>query len=113
MAGIGDLVNSGKQILLALSAIEQALRAVFPRVSGTFTLGAANSTTVTQANIQANSMVFFTPTNAAAATLMSGAKSLYHDVASNVAGTSFKVKTADGNNAAGTETFEYFVLTPS
>jgi hypothetical protein len=55
----------------------------------------------------ATSVITLMPTNAAAATLMSGAKSLY--VSTRTAATSFVVSTADGNAAAGTETFEYII----
>lgn len=95
-------------ILLAL----QTIAAAFPRITGTFTLAAAATKTVAEPRITANSVVSVFPINAAAATLMSGAKSLYWDPAANVAGASFTVKTADGTNAAGTEQFSYVVINP-
>lgn len=67
--------------------------------------GAAASTVVSDTEVHANSHIDFTPTNAAAATLMAGAKSIY--VSARNAGTSFTVTTADGTNAAGTENFTY------
>lgn len=95
-----------------LSQIVVALQAIFPRTIGTFTLAAAATTTVAQPAILGNSYVQFGPTNAAAAALMAGAKSLYWSQADNIAGASFKVKTADASAAAGTETFWYVVTTP-
>jgi hypothetical protein len=80
----------------------------FP-VRGTFTCTNAATTTVSDqaAAVLATSVITLMPTNAAAATLMSGAKSLY--VSTRTAATSFVVSTADGNAAAGTETFEYII----
>ena len=77
-------------------------------LGGTFTMAAAATKVVSDANIVASSLVQLFPTNAAAATLMSGTKSLY--VSAIVAGTSFTVATADANAAAGTETFAYRVI---
>jgi len=76
--------------------------------SGSFTLGAAATKVVSDANVGAASTVYLTPTNAAAATLMSGAKALYHSA--NSGGASFTVATADGTNAVGTETFNYLLF---
>jgi|WetSurMetagenome_2_1015567.scaffolds.fasta_scaffold54710_3 hypothetical protein len=76
--------------------------------SGSFTLGAAATKVVNDANVGAASTVYIMPSNAAAATLMSGAKALYHSA--NNGGVSFTVATADGNNAAGTETFNYLLF---
>jgi hypothetical protein len=80
----------------------------FP-VRGTFTCTNAATTTVSDqaAAVLATSVITLMPTNAAAATLMSGAKSLY--VSTRTAATSFVVSTADASAAAGTETFEYII----
>ena len=78
--------------------------------TGTLTLAGAASTTVTNYNVTVNSKVKLTPTNAAAATLIHGTSSPYHDPISNVSGTSFTIRTADGGSAAGTETFEYEII---
>jgi hypothetical protein len=75
---------------------------------GTFTLDAAAETTITNTIVTASSIIQVFPTNAAAATLMGSAKSLY--ISARTANTSFKVKTADASAAAGTETFNYLVL---
>ena len=75
---------------------------------GTFTAGAAATTAVTNTSVTAASLIFLQPTNAAAATLMAGASSLY--ISARAAGVSFTVATADAGNAGGTETFNYLVL---
>ncbi len=113
MASIDDLVTGQRLVLQALYSIQQAILSTFPRITGSFTLAAASSTTVADKSISASSIVLPFPKNAAAATLMSGAKSLYHDVSANVAGASFTVKTADGSAAAATEQFSYIVVNPS
>lgn len=102
--------TEGKNRNQILSLLVTALQNLFPRITGTFTLAAAATTTVPQTAILANSIVVIAPTNAAAAALMAGAKSAYWNPPSNIPGTSFAVKTADGSVAAGTETFSYFVI---
>ena len=79
----------------------------FSPPGGTFTMGAANNKTVADTRVKAGTVVRLTATNAAAATLMAGASSLYQDVAATTADASFVVKTADAAAAAGTETFSY------
>jgi hypothetical protein len=74
-------------------------------LTGSFTLGAAATTTVTNANVYSGCRITLTPTNAAAATLMGSAKCLY--VSAKTQGTSFAVTTGNGVAAAGTETFDY------
>jgi hypothetical protein len=74
-------------------------------LTGSFTLSAAATTTVTNANVYSDCKITLTPTNAAAATLMGGAKCLY--VSAKTQGTSFAVTTGNGVAAAGTETFDY------
>lgn len=73
--------------------------------SGSFTMAAGISKVVTSAYINNNCKVILTPTNSAAAALMSGSKSLY--ISAKTAGQSFTVGTSDGTAAAGTETFDY------
>lgn len=74
----------------------------------TFQLAAAASTVVPDTQVQASSHIVLTPTNAAAAVVMAGAKSLY--VSARNAGASFTVTTADATSTAGTENFTYRVL---
>lgn len=76
-------------------------------LTGSFTLAAAVTTTVNNANILATSRILLVPTNAAAATLMGSAKALY--VSARTAATSFAVSTASAVAAAGTETFDYWI----
>jgi len=94
-----------------LTQLIAVMRAIFPRALGSFTLAAAATTTVAQPAVTGNCQVVLTPTNAAAATLMGSAKSLY--VSAKVAGASFTVATASAASAAGTETFNYTVFIPS
>lgn len=115
-ASIDDIATAlklGNQNLSAqMQALIAALSEIFPQVSsiavGTFTLGATATTTVTQSRTAANSLIVFTPTNAAGATLMGSAKSLY--ISARTANTSFAVSTASAAAAAGTETFVYLLI---
>jgi hypothetical protein len=108
-AGVTDVVTQLQNIVRQLTALVAAIKG---RVTfGTFTLGAAVTTTVPQAAVQANSEISLSPTNASAATLMGSAKSLY--ISAIVPATSFTVATANTTNAAGTETFSYTVRTPT
>jgi len=75
---------------------------------GTFTMDADESTDVANTIVTASSIILITPTNAAAATLVSGSHSPY--ISSKSAGTSFTVATADAGSAGGTETFNYLIL---
>lgn len=72
-----------------------------------FTLANNKDTVVSNTSVTTMSHITLIPTNAAAATLMSGSKSLY--ISARTAGTSFTVTTADGTAAAGTETFTYMI----
>ena len=110
-ASLSDQITVLKGINNQLSQIYQALLAIFPRVSGSFTLTAAATTVVTQTAITANSIILWMPTNAAAGTLQGSAKSLY--VSARTVGASFTVATANAVAAAGTETFSYVVVNPS
>lgn len=77
-------------------------------VVGGFTMDAAASKAVSNTVVTANSRIFLFPTNAAAATLQSGASALY--ISARTASTSFTVSTANAGSAAGTETFNFLVL---
>lgn len=92
-----------------LASIAKTLANAFPRIAGSFTLAAAATTVVPQTAISSNSKIALTPTNAAAATLMAGAASLY--VSAKTQGASFTVATANAAAAAGNETFDYLVVT--
>lgn len=106
-----QIVNAIAALNKNVSALVLAINTVFPRITGSFTLAAAASTTVTQPAIAANSIILLIPTNAAAATLMGSAKSLF--ISARTAGASFAVSTASAAVAAGTETFSYVVVNPS
>lgn len=75
-------------------------------VTGSVTLDNAATTSVALASVTANSEVFLTPSNAAAAVLVAGASSPYVTLD---AGVGFDIDTADAGSAAGTETFFYMV----
>jgi len=111
MAEHDQIVNALAALNKNISALVLAINTVFPRPTGSFTLAAAATTTVTEPATKANSLVLLMPTNAAAATLMGSAKALY--VSARTAGASFAVATASGAAAAGTETFSYVVVNPS
>jgi hypothetical protein len=78
------------------------------RSSGTFTAAVAASTTVNDVNATTGSKIFIFPTDASAATLMSGAGSFYVSAINN--GVSFTLTTANGSFAAGSETFTYIIV---
>lgn len=104
------LIGQAQGVNKNLAELVSVLRTAFPLHcnTGSFTLSAAATKTVVDTTIKAGSIVFLMPTNAAAATLISGAKSLY--VSARTAGASFTVATADGTNATGTEQFEYIAV---
>ena len=93
------------------AAIDQevyVVRWVRSQKTGTFTMDAAASKVISDTVVDSiHSRIFLMPHNAAAATLMAGASSLY--ISARTHNTSFTVATADGNNAAGTETFYYTI----
>lgn len=109
-ASLGDVLTKLQGISSGLSNIYAALKALLPRVTGSFTFPAAATTTITEPAITATSIVQLIPTNASAATLVGSAKSPY--VSARVAGTSFTVATASAAAAAGTETFTYILTNP-
>jgi hypothetical protein len=105
------LITIAQNIVTAINGLTSAVMNVWPRITGTFTLTATATFTVTQPGIKATSVVMLSPTNAAAGTLMGSAKSLY--VSALAPGASFTVATASGAAATGTETFNYAVFNPS
>lgn len=108
-AGATDVVSALKGITQQLAAWVKAFGS--RNTFGSFTLAASASTTVAQPAAQANSNISWTPTNAAAGTLEGSAKKLY--LSSISPGASFTVTTASGAAAAGTETLQYKIETPS
>lgn len=111
MASIDDLATALNNSNKLISKLIETISDIFPRVSGTFTLGAAVTTTVTQTATAANSIILLMPTNAAAGTLMGSAKAPY--ISARTVGASFAVSTANAVAAAGTETFSYIIINPS
>lgn len=109
-ASTDDLLTADKLRNTQLGGIITALQNILPRTFGTFTLGAAATTTVLQPATQSLSVIYLMPTNAAAGTLMGSNKALYVSVRNP--GVSFTVATASGAAAAGTETFSYSLVTP-
>ena len=108
-AGVTDVVTQLQAIVRQLTALVQAITGRV--VSGTFTMGAVSSLTITQPAVQSLSTITLIPTNASAGTLQGSAKSLY--ISAKVAGTSFTVSTSNGVAAVGTETFSYIINTPT
>ncbi len=78
-------------------------------VGGTFTLTNATTTIVSQANVQAGSVIIPFATNATAALTMR-TNGLY--ISARTAASTFSVSTQNGS-ALGTETFGYVIFTPS
>ncbi|EMZ5724997.1 right-handed parallel beta-helix repeat-containing protein [Pseudomonas aeruginosa] len=78
--------------------------------SGTFTMNAAASMNVNSVGMNAtSSVVRLIPTNAAAATLQAGSKMAWVVNSASSNNVSFRVQTADGTAAAGTETFAFVI----
>jgi hypothetical protein len=126
IANNGNLLNQNiSQLIQAVTAVAPALSAVlataigdaiadaagFTAHFGSFTCAANTNTTVSDVNVAANSMILWVPTNAAGGTLMGGTRSLYLSL--RTAGASFRVTTASGVAAGGTETFIYIIINPT
>ena len=107
-AGTTDLVTQLQGIVRQLTNLVQAING--RNIYGTFTMPAANTLTIQNTGVKANSVIILTPTNASAATLMGAATALYYTIS---AGTSFTVNTASGGSAAGTEQFSFVIETPT
>ena len=101
---LGQAIGMNKN----LSALTSVLRSLFPlsAFKGTFTMAAAATKTVTDANCKASSVVILQAANAAAGTLEGSSAHLY-PAASN---GSFLVSTSSGGNATGTEVFNYLLI---
>lgn len=74
--------------------------------TGSFTMAASTTKTVTDANVKAGSVILLMPTNASAGALEAGANKPY--VSARNAGASFVLTCAGA--AAGTETYEYIIV---
>ncbi|PBN05084.1 right-handed parallel beta-helix repeat-containing protein [Pseudomonas aeruginosa] len=78
--------------------------------SGTFTMNAAASMNVNSVGMNVtSSVVRLIPTNAAAATLQAGSKMAWVVNSASSNNVSFRVQTADGTAAVGTETFAFVI----
>jgi hypothetical protein len=76
---------------------------------GSFTWGGATpSVSVSNPAVLATSIVVFIPTNASAGSLTGSNKAPY--ISAKTPGVGFTMTTANGTNAAGTETFDYIVV---
>jgi hypothetical protein len=104
MSGHAQGINNNLSRLIATLENRFSLAAF----SGTMTWTAAATATVADTNVKANSIIILMATNATGGTLEAGAKKPY--VSARNAGVSFVLTTADGNTAAGTETYSYFIL---
>ena len=106
-----NLETQQRLMIVAINGLRDAILATFPRVTGTFTLSAAASTVVANTSVTSTSKINWTPTNAAAATLLAGANNLY--LSARTSGASFTLTTAAGGSPAGTETFDFTLVNPS
>ena len=104
-ADIASKLQIGNQISAQLVNLFTNL---FPRSTGTFTMAAAATKTVTDGNVTTSSLILLMPTNAAAGTLQGSAKCLYVTTAAG----SFVVSTASGVAAVGSEAYAYCVFNP-
>ena len=102
MAGYAQGINSSVGKIAQLMATRFALAAF----SGTFKCSASTSTTVTDANVKADSVILLMATNSSAGTLEAGANKPY--VSARNTGVSFVITGASA--AAGTETYSYIIV---
>jgi hypothetical protein len=109
MASQDDMLAQANGINANLAQLVSVMNTRFAlgAYTGSFTLGAVVTTTITLAAATTTSKIFITPTNAAAATLQGSAKCLY--VSSKTNGT-FAVSTANGVAAAGGELFDFVLV---
>lgn len=109
---LGDVGVILNQIARNGSLLVQTMSSVLPRVTGSITLSGSASTTVSEPAVRANSIINWNiPTNAAAATIMGSAKSLY--LSAQNSGANFVLRTANSGTTAGTETFTYWLWNPA
>lgn len=108
-AGTTDVVTQLQGIVRQLTNLNKSING--RNVFGTFTMPNASSFTVNQPGVKANSVITFSPTNAAAGTIMGSAVSLYYTINP---GVSFTVFTASGAaSGSSTGTFSYVVHSPT
>lgn len=100
---ISTLQNIARQMGLWVQAFNGRI------VGGTFTLSAATTTIVSQANVQAGSVILPFATNATAALTV---RTLGLYISAKTAASTFSVSCQNGS-ALGTETFGYILFTPS
>jgi hypothetical protein len=110
MAGQDDMLAqvAGHNANMAKLTSVFTTRFALSSFTGSFNMTATATITVTDANVKANSVIVFVPTNGAAAQLQGSAKQLY--VSTKSAGTNFVAATGNAVAAAGTETFSYIIL---
>jgi len=98
------------QLIVAVNALGPYLQTILgvSITVGTFTCAANTNTTVTNTAVTASSYIFWTPTNAAGGTLEGSTRKLYLSL--RTAGASFRVTTASGVAAGGSETFLYIIV---
>lgn len=110
-ASLQDLATNGNNLNKILSLLVIAVQNAFPRITGTFMMGAASTKVVADVNVTSTSVIMLMPTNATAGTLVAGANAPY--TSARTPGVSFTLTTAAGGAAAGTETFSYILVNPS
>lgn len=106
MATLDDINSTAQGVARQIGQLVLAFQGRM--LSGSFTLAAGTTTVVAQASAKANSVVIPFATNTSAA-LIERTAGLYNSAISP--GTSFSMSTQSGT-AAGTETFNYLMLTP-
>jgi len=107
MADTDNIVTKLQQGNQLMGQLVNIVNGWMPRAFGAFTMSAAASKSVTDANCSSASYVVLIPINAAAGTLQGSAKCLYVTAANGA----FTVSTASAASAAGTESFLYLIFT--
>jgi hypothetical protein len=109
-----DMVSVWRAVVEAISELRTSINTIFgvSATTGLFTMTATATLNVLNPNPVAGSIIQLQAVNASAAVLQGGANALYVDRANTVAGTSFRVATAGGGAAAGTEQYSYIIFNP-
>lgn len=109
-----DMVSVWRAVVEAISELRTAINTIFgvATTTGLFTMTATATLDVLAPEVVAGSIIMLQPVDAAAATLQQTTEALYVDRANTVAGTSFRVATADGGSPPGGEVFAYVVFNP-